>query len=166
MSDPRTHPGKKATMLYETKWEGYDTTTWEPVDSFADNKIVLEYRRRVGLEPKKNPELKVSSTAPQMSSVPSRSKSKSPAKNATQSKSAPTSNKSEIEMISSDEEDGFEVEAIMGHHMSDPRTHPGKEATMLYKVKWVGFKQPTWEPFDSFVDTTIVKQYQKRMGLR
>lgn len=52
LSDPRTHPvelGKMPVMLYEVKWKGWEETTWEPVGSFVDARILGEYHRRVGL---------------------------------------------------------------------------------------------------------------------
>jgi len=62
----------------------------------------------------------------------------------------------------------FVIEAILAHHLSDPRTHPpelGKTATMLYEVKWEGWTEPTWEPADSFTDRSILDEYQRRSGL-
>lgn len=49
-SDPRTHPGLPQTMLYQTKWEGWDDLTWEPAASFPDQSVVEEYRKRVGMK--------------------------------------------------------------------------------------------------------------------
>ena len=62
----------------------------------------------------------------------------------------------------------YEVERIMGHRMSDPSTHPGKEATMLYKVKWKGYDKPTssWEPAASFEGSEeVLRRYRERHGL-
>ncbi|KJX97200.1 hypothetical protein TI39_contig531g00009 [Zymoseptoria brevis] len=169
MSDPKTHPGKPATMLYLTKWEGFPEETWEPAESF-DESIIKDYRRRVGLDKPIQSSTASTSKSPAKNSplqaVPARAaKSASPAKSAQQSGQKPSPTKNMVEIISSDEDSGYEVEAILGHHMSDPRTHPGKPATMLYKVKWVGFKQTTWEPAPSLSSTTLLKQYQKRVGL-
>ncbi|SMQ49331.1 unnamed protein product [Zymoseptoria tritici ST99CH_3D7] len=169
MSDPKTHPGKPATMLYLTKWEGFPEETWEPAESF-DESIIKDYRRRVGLDKpigsSNVPKAKSPANNSPLQAVSARAaKSKSPAKSAQQSEQKPSPTKNMVEIISSDEESEYEVEAILGHHMSDPRTHPGKPATMLYKVKWVGFKQTTWEPSPSLSSTTLLKQYQKRVGL-
>ena len=44
-------------------------------------------------------------------------------------------------------EDEYEVEAIVAHQLSDPRTHPttlGKKPVMLYHVKWNGYEDLTW----------------------
>ena len=52
MSDPRTHGpdfGRTPIMLYHVKWQGYDSTTWEPIDSFEDRDVIHSYRRKVGL---------------------------------------------------------------------------------------------------------------------
>lgn len=49
LSDPRTHPGLPQTMLYQTKWEGFDELTWEPAASFPDYSVVQEYRKRAGI---------------------------------------------------------------------------------------------------------------------
>ncbi|KAF2721201.1 hypothetical protein K431DRAFT_294465 [Polychaeton citri CBS 116435] len=58
----------------------------------------------------------------------------------------------------------FEIEKILAHHLSDPRTHPkelGKVPVMLYKVKWVGWDEPTWEPAESFDDRELVDEYHR-----
>jgi hypothetical protein len=68
------------------------------------------------------------------------------------------------------EEDEYEVEAIVGHQLSDPRTHPstlGKQPVMLYHVKWKGYEDLTWEPVSSFVvDTVLIQSYNEYHGLK
>jgi hypothetical protein len=62
----------------------------------------------------------------------------------------------------------YAVEAILGHHMSDPKTHPSgteNKPTMLYHVKWEGYDELTWEPIDSFPVRSIVLEYRERHGL-
>jgi hypothetical protein len=65
-------------------------------------------------------------------------------------------------------EDEYFVEAILSHAPSNPATHPanlGKEPVMLYKVKWEGFPEPSWEPETSFSNMDVVREYQRRVGL-
>ena len=65
-------------------------------------------------------------------------------------------------------EDEFFVEAILAHAESNPRTHPahlGKQPVMLYKVKWEGWPEETWEPETSFSNMDVVREYQQRVGL-
>lgn len=60
------------------------------------------------------------------------------------------------------EGDEWVIEAILAHHMSDPRTHPqelGKNPVMLYQVKWEGSDELSWEPIDSFSDRSVVDDY-------
>lgn len=152
LSDPRTHPGKKRTMLYKTKWEGWDEPTWEPLDSFVSLSVVDDYRKRAGLDRSSKTQKTSAAPEPKKKSVTPAAKSKAP---------PPVI----IDESDEDEEDGYEVEAILAHHMSDPRTHPGKPATMLYKVKWLGWSELTWEPRRSFTNKSIVRQYEKRFGL-
>jgi len=70
---------------------------------------------------------------------------------------------------SEEDSDEWAIEAILGHHMSDPRTHPrefGKKAVMLYHVKWEGFDEPSWEPVESFPDRSIVEEYEREVRAR
>jgi hypothetical protein len=65
-------------------------------------------------------------------------------------------------------EDEYFVEDILAHAESNPLTHPahlGKEPVMLYKVKWEGWPEVTWEPETSFGNMDVVRQYQQRVGL-
>ncbi|KAK4546552.1 hypothetical protein LTR36_001769 [Oleoguttula mirabilis] len=58
------------------------------------------------------------------------------------------------------------IEAVLAHHMSDPRTHApelGKKPVMLYHVKWENFDEPSWEPIESFPDRSVVEAYQRRL---
>ena len=67
------------------------------------------------------------------------------------------------------DEDEYEVEGIVGHHLSDPRTHPpelGLKPVMLYYVKWKGYDELTWEPVTSFEDMSMVQAYNKEFGLK
>jgi len=61
----------------------------------------------------------------------------------------------------------WEVETILTHSLSDPKTHPpdqkGKKPITLYKVKWTGWDEPTWEPETSFNDRDVVRDYWDRM---
>jgi hypothetical protein len=62
----------------------------------------------------------------------------------------------------------YVVEAILGHHMSDPKTHPsntGGGPVMLYHVKWESYDELTWEPIESFPVRSIVLEYRERHGL-
>lgn len=169
LSNPTTHPeafGKEPVMLYQVKWEDYDEPTWEPAESFSDPSIVREYRHRAGLPPELDDSAleygEDSIMGPEMS---------------TDSKAAPSNAKNARKNESFDEdedmddvdEDEFEVESIQGHHLSDPRTHSkdmGKKPTMLYNVKWKGFKETTWEPLSSFQDPSVVLEYRRRVGVQ
>ena len=67
------------------------------------------------------------------------------------------------------QEDEYFVEAILAHAESNPVTHPahlGKEPVMLYKVKWEGWPDATWEPETSFSNMDVVREYQQRVGLK
>jgi hypothetical protein len=78
----------------------------------------------------------------------------------------------QLETSEEDEElpdDEYFVEAILAHAESNPVTHPahlGKDPVMLYKVKWEGWSDPTWEPETSFSNMDVVREYQRRVGLR
>ena len=36
---------------------------------------------------------------------------------------------------------------------------------ILYRVKWKGYDETTWEPATSFEDENILREYNKRVGL-
>ncbi|KAK8194415.1 hypothetical protein M8818_007606 [Zalaria obscura] len=96
-------------------------------------------------QPKSNPTLPPSPSAPALAPVPTHSSQPPP----------PPSD--------SGSESGFyDIEAILSHGLSDPRTHPadlGTEPVVLYQVKWAGYEEATWEPEESFADTGIVREY-------
>ncbi|KAK5108772.1 hypothetical protein LTR62_007832 [Meristemomyces frigidus] len=188
MSDPRTHPtelGKKPVMLYQVQWEGADELTWEPAESFSEQSIIEDYRMRVERhESIKAAGSKASTTshlnttqrtapfAPDKqvtSSGPSLAKLLATAQQ--QPRLTEVKDSSDENQSSDDEEDddgAYEVEDILAHHLSDPRTHEpefGKQPIMLYEVKWRGYDGSTWEPFASFEDVSVVKRYRQKVGL-
>lgn len=176
LSDPRTHPGKPSVMLYHTKWEGHQDLTWEPAESFSDPSTITDYRKRVGLDRDKQASRSPTIVVPVVASG-STSQSALATKGSTASTTKPptvgfSGNKQQKmnveEEISESEDEGWEIEKILAHHMSDPRTHPGKPQTMLYRVKWAGFdeSQTTWEPKESFPDVDILNAYRRRVGLK
>lgn len=66
-------------------------------------------------------------------------------------------------------DDEYFVEGILRHAPSNPLTHPdhlGKQPVMLYEVKWEGFKDTTWEPETSFGSLDVVREYQRRVGMK
>ncbi|KAF7197654.1 hypothetical protein HII31_00993, partial [Pseudocercospora fuligena] len=69
-------------------------------------------------------------------------------------------NESDEEELDDDE---WIVEAIVGHRMSDPKSHPGRKQVVLYHTKWEGSEELTWEPSDSFMDPSTVRDYHKRL---
>lgn len=63
----------------------------------------------------------------------------------------------------------YEMEAILAHAMSDPlvqRSDLGKKSVRIYQVKWVGYDETTWEPLESFNDTSIVDDYWATVRMR
>ncbi|KAF2213885.1 hypothetical protein CERZMDRAFT_95913 [Cercospora zeae-maydis SCOH1-5] len=168
MSDPRSHPDRPSVVLYHTKWEGHDELTWEPADSFVDPNTVAEYRARVGLDKAKQA---IKSPDRVVPIVASSSKPLTLPKNLDARASQHTKSKSSsgsLEVDSEGDHDGYEIEKILAHHMSDPKTHPGKPQTMLYKVKWVGYPATaaTWEPKGSFPNLDVVNAYRSKVGLK
>lgn len=179
LSDPTTHPeefGTEPVMLYLVKWEGYDDPSWEPIESFGDKSIVKEYLNTVSVE-----------------GVSQQSDSdEDPTMHATDTVNIPLNSKT-IEQKALDggdehgdrrsggdggdlgeddgddmDEDEFEVEAILSHHLSDPNTHPpelGRKPVVLYKVKWKGWSEEnvTWEPASSFEDKNVLQEYHSRI---
>ncbi|KAF2763867.1 hypothetical protein EJ03DRAFT_49961 [Teratosphaeria nubilosa] len=162
MSDPRTHPpdlGTKLVLLYHVKWEGDPKPTWEPAESFSDPSIIEAYHRMRKQSSRANTasssqQARVGSTTAPVNSL---------MQGTVGSRTHPLDLTEE-----DDEEEGYEIEAILAHELSDPRTHApdlGREAVMLYKVKWKGYQNPTWEPVGSFDDLDVVNEYRVRVGL-
>ncbi|KAK3109337.1 hypothetical protein LTR53_017517 [Teratosphaeriaceae sp. CCFEE 6253] len=172
MSDPNTHPpelGKHAVMLYQVKWENFETPTWEPVESFPDRSVIEDYEQRVKAPATVHAsgnKAAVSQAAAAPRADPDATRLLPPA---AAPRSIPkTSDESEASADSDSEDSSFVVKAITAHRMSDPRTHGpdfGKDPVMLYKVSWIGYKGFTWEPITSFVDVDVVRKYRKSVGL-
>jgi hypothetical protein len=121
------------------------------VESFTDRSVLHEYRRRVGLPAEPSDEDQDQTIVP-------------PKKHASTHLDTDTDDDDEVL-----EEDEYEVEAIVGHQLSDPRTHPptlGKKPVMLYHVKWKGYEDLTWEPASSFEDTILIQSYNEYHGLK
>ena len=129
------------------------------MESFTDRSVLNGYRRSVGLPDEPRDE-EMDSEEDQDDTVAS------PKKHASKQSDADTNDEDDEEF----EEDEYEVEAIIGHHLSDPRTHPpklGKKPVMLYRVKWKGWDDPTWEPASSFGgDTVLLLSYNEFHGLK
>jgi len=173
LSDPRTHPsdfGSEPVMLYLVKWEGYEEPTWEPVESFGDEQVVADYRKRVGLDAAKSKatsaeedaSITVAATAPRTPVKTFAADAKShinPPALAQDQKQGPQT---------SDIEDGeYELESILSHRLSDPKTHPkilGRTSVILYQVKWKDWPRPTWEPASSFLDRRVLRDYHARVA--
>lgn len=159
-SDPSTHPaefGKDPVMLYLVKWEGYDDPTYEPADSFGDQSVLLAYRRKVGLDlmPIGNERLDTFGASASLEVA--------------ETIERPSLEKEDRDEESEGDDDGdeeqFEVENILDHRLSDPKTHPrglGSRPVVLYQVKWRGFEELTWEPASSFEDKAVLQQYHTR----
>jgi len=81
-----------------------------------------------------------------------------------------SSSASESDSEASDESEAYEIEAILSHRWSDPRTHNdptlGNKPVMLYQVKWVGYDEPTWEPRSSFEDDEVLESYYAMVEAR
>jgi len=56
----------------------------------------------------------------------------------------------------------FEIEKILGH-----RPHPTKKGEWQYSVKWKGYSEEdnTWEPQESFIERTTLKQYWSKQNV-
>ncbi|KAK3066307.1 hypothetical protein LTR53_017400 [Teratosphaeriaceae sp. CCFEE 6253] len=173
MSDPNTHPpelGKHAVMLYQVKWENFETPTWEPVESFPDRSVIEDYERRIKAPATVHAsggKAAISQAAAEPRADPNATRLVPPPAAAPGS-THKTSDESEASADSDSEDGSFVVKAITAHRMSDPRTHGpdfGKDPVMLYKVSWIGYKGFTWEPITSFVDIDVVRKYRKSVGL-
>ncbi|KAI7222841.1 hypothetical protein KC333_g872 [Hortaea werneckii] len=165
MSDPKSHPGKQAVMLYQVKWEGYNEPTWEPAESFPDPKIVEEYHKAVKARKARQPESSSADNGEVSKLLPNlNGKSAArPASPATQDTDGSDDDEEE-----SDEDGVFEIERIVGHRMSDPEEQGldfGQTPVQLYQVKWRGFEALTWETIDSFEDLDVIHDYRRQAGL-
>ena len=160
MSDPETHPAelnKQPVVLYSVKWEGFHSPTWEPMDSFGDRSFVDAYRKKVGLKALPKDDSDGEEETVQVAELVPEKQTPAPA------------SRSE-DAIEDEDEEVYDLEKIVSHHLSDPRTHPkalGKKQVMLYQVRWKGWEETTWEPEDSFDDDPKpLIAYKKKHGLR
>ena len=165
MSDPKTHPGKQAVMLYQVKWEGYDEPTWEPAESFPDPRIVEEYHKAVKARKAHRSESSSADNGEVSQVLPNLS-----GKGAIRPESPATQHTdgSDDAEEESDEDGVFEIERIVGHRMSDPEEQGldfGRTPVQLYQVKWRGFEALTWEPIDSFEDLGVIHDYRRQARL-
>ena len=169
LSDPETHPavlGKDPVMLYLVKWEGFDELTWEPVESFGDRSVVAEYRMRVGLESNLSDE-GIGTEASAKALPTSTDPLVHPSAMALQATTVKDNDNNGDDEDTNMSEEEFEIEAITAHHLSDPKTHPrelGRTPVVLYKVKWKGWDDPTWEPASSFEDKSVLQAYHERIS--
>ncbi|EME45128.1 hypothetical protein DOTSEDRAFT_52492 [Dothistroma septosporum NZE10] len=169
MSDPRSHPGKSPIMLYKTKWEGFTEPTWEPAESFPDSSVIDSYGKHVGLKLPEQNRRSTLVTGMKKTEAPSKAKVTTRLTSATarvNQKGTSVSEEDDDEYNDDDDKVTYEIERILAHHKSDPRTHPGKPIAMLYQTKWKGYPDPTWEPANSFTDRKMLHEYQRRVGLR
>ena len=171
VSDPKSHPqtfGKDPVMLYHVKWEGYNKPTWEPLESFGDRSLVRAYRRRVGLGP--DPNDNEHEDAGDVTIIaPNSTDALAHPPTSTKLNAQVASNTNDNDEILGDDGYEYEIEAILRHQLSDPKTHPpalGKSPVMLYNVKWKGYDEATWEPAESFEDPDVLREYNRRMGLK
>lgn len=126
------------------------------MESFTDRSVLHEYRRRAGLPEEPSDKELDSEDDHHETSV-------SPKERVSKRVHAETNDEEE-----SLDEDEYEVEAIVGHHLSDPRTHPptlGEQPVMLYRVKWKGYEDLTWEPASSFANLALIRSYSEYHGL-
>jgi hypothetical protein len=130
----------------------------EPAESFTDLDVIEEYRRKAGLD---------LDASPSNESVKDDKEAIAVARTASQMKNESTLQTRVSHDDSSDEAE-YEVERIVSHHLSDPRTHPtglGKSPVMLYRVKWKGYDELSWEPAASFGNSRILMEYNKRHSI-
>jgi len=82
--------------------------------------------------------------------------------------SAPSASDASEASEESDDSQTFEIEEILAHKMSDPKTHrdPNSKPVRLYQVRWVGYPVLTWEPRESFDDETAIDAYWERVRAR
>ncbi|KAK3676201.1 hypothetical protein LTR78_003951 [Recurvomyces mirabilis] len=188
MSDPRTHAtelGREPVMLYKVKWEGYDDPTWEPIESFPDVGIVEDYHIYVAQQDSIRAAtlLQYSGAAVQRtrhtaivtSGIAKMKTNLEDSSNLLSVATAPViqgtdhDEDDQSEDSEDDEEnDSYEVESVLAHRMSDPKSHGpeyGRQPVLLYQVKWRGYDNTTWEPISSFVDRSVVKGYRIKVGL-
>ena len=156
-SDPVSHPeelGTEPVMLYQVKWEGYETPTWEPIKSFGDPGLVRAYREKVGLDPDNEGDEAMRPGAH------------------TERRTQPVTTNNAREDSNDEDEDvdegEYEVQAILAHSLTDPENHPaqlGNAPVMIYLVKWKDLGERSWEPAWSFKDKRILNEYRRRVGL-
>ena len=130
------------------------TTSREPAESFTDRGVLDDYHKQNGLHHKPSDEMEDGEDEDMTAVVPKRPE--------------PPRSEESADNEEDLDEDEYEVEAILGHQSSDPRTHPpelGKKPVMLYRVKWKGYDELTWEPASSFEDTAMVQSYNEHYGL-
>jgi hypothetical protein len=127
----------------------------EPAESFTDRSVLDDYHKRHGI-PRELSDGDMEDGKDENTTILVPKKPDPP----------------QSEEIADDEEDldedEYEVEAIVSHQLSDPRTHPpelGKKPVMLYRVKWKGYDELTWEPASSFKDIAMVQSYDEFHGL-
>ncbi|KAK5740343.1 hypothetical protein LTR17_004606 [Elasticomyces elasticus] len=98
-----------------------------------------------------------------------RSTKQTPTTTNTMSMMQPAAPESADEESENEEGEEWPIEAILAHHMSDPRTHQaglGNKPVMLYQVKWEGHDELTWEPLDSFPDRSVVDEYMRQVSAK
>jgi hypothetical protein len=147
MSDPRTHPaefGKSPVMLYQVKWEGYDEPTWEPMESFEDPSIVLDYRRRVGLDGGSSLAGSPEITSDRVSEAQN-----------THDLHAPIMLYQGNEIYRSQN-----IKHIHGHRSVAGH---GKGSTRLYQIEWAHRRDMTWEPVEKFDSRTVFTAYEEAL---
>ena len=134
------------------------------MESFTDLSVLKEYRQRVGLASELLTQDMDSDQ--DITVVPTAGTYVTP-----RSPNSATSEDQDVEETDNDEEmeeDEYEVEAIINHQLSDPSSHPpelGNTPVMLYKVRWKGYEEATWEPATSFEDWSILNAYSERFCL-
>ncbi len=70
---------------------------------------------------------------------------------------------------SADDDDGFEVEKIVGRRVNDGKEEPGKKGRTEYKVRWKGYSpaDDTWEGEDSLGSALeLVSQFEEKRRLK
>ncbi|KAI9315052.1 hypothetical protein BDR26DRAFT_487847 [Obelidium mucronatum] len=142
---------KAYDILYKVKRRGWERNVWIGADRIEDASLLEEYRKAAGLD-KNRPigQPKATSTSKRRKTNPKEHKSSPILKNIDALDNSKKRRKSQPGPINGTTAD-YEFDKILAHRVEGGET--------FFEVKWVGWKQTTWEPANNFSELDLKEYY-------